>query len=455
MARIKNVDMVNGNLWRAIIRFSVPMIFIGLIQNLFNAVDMIVLGQMADTSAVASVGATGVILGLLVNVFLGISSGAKVVLARFLGSNDEERVRKTVSTAMITGLALGIFSAVIGTVLAKPFLILTDCPADCMEGALLYMRIYIASAPAIMLYNFGTSVLTVSGDSQRPLYYMMMAGGLNVVLNFILCLILPQKVVAVAIATVASQVLGAVLVLLRMSRMEGLCRFSLRRLCFSGASFGKLMSNGLPLALNTALYPVANLQIQSATNSFGSAVLAGNSASASIEGLVATTSGSPWGAAATTFVGQNLGAGKKDRVKKTILYCLGIGLILGTVLGVVGYLFSAPLASLYVGDDQEAIAAAQVRMLYVLLPYAVCILFGIVNHVIQAFGYATFTATVNIVCVLLFRVFWMSVVYPLDPTFETLCLCYPVSWSLTLVTCGGFLCYLYFGKFKKGKIKKM
>ena len=455
MAKIKNVDMLNGNLLGAIIRFSIPIILIGLIQNLFNAVDMVVLGQMADTYAVASVGATGVILGLLVNVFLAISQGAKVVLARYLGAGDEERVKKTVSTSMITGLLLGIFSAVIGMALAKPFLILTDCPADCMEGALLYMRIYIAAAPAIMLYNFGTSVLTVSGESQRPLYYMIAAGLLNVILNFVLCLILPQKVVAVAVATVASQVLGAILVLNRLAHVEGNCHFTFRRLSWSRSSFRRLMSNGLPMALNSALYPVANLQSQAATNSFGSAVIAGNAASASIEVLVGTAGGSPWGAAATTFVGQNIGAGKKDRVKKTILYCLGLGVVIGGILGVIGYLFSEPLASLYVGNDQAAIAAAQVRMRYVLLPYGICAFFGIVNHVIQAFGYASFTAAVNIICVLLFRVFWMAVIYPLDPTFDTLCLCYLVSWCLTLLTCGSFLLYLYFGRFKKGKIKKM
>ena len=455
MAKIRNVDMVNGNLLGAIIRFSIPVILIGLIQNLFNAVDMVVLGQMADTYAVASVGATGVILGLLVNVFFGISQGTKVVLARFLGANDEEKIKKTVSTAMITGFSLGVISAVIGTVLAEPFLVLTDCPSDCMDGALLYMRIYVASAPAIMVYNFGTSILTVSGDSQRPLYYMIAAGILNVILNFILCLILPQKVIAVAVATVASQVLGAILVLNRLSRMQGSCHFTFRQLTWSRSAFGRLMSNGLPMALNSALYPVANLQIQAATNSFGSAVIAGNAASASIETLIGTASGSPWGAAATAFVGQNLGANKKDRVKKTILYCLGIAVVIGTFLGLVGYLFSVPLSSLYVGDDQAAIAATQTRMKYVLLPYAICVIFGIVNHVIQAFGYASFTATVNIVCVLLFRVFWMAVVYPLNPTFDTLCLCYPVSWSLTLLTCGSFLLYLYFGKFKKGTLKKM
>jgi putative MATE family efflux protein len=455
MAKIKNVDMLNGNLLGAILRFAVPIFLIGLIQNLFNSVDMVVLGQMANTEAVASVGATGVILGLLVNVFLAISQGAKVVLARYLGANEEERVKKAVSTSMITGLLLGILSTVIGMALAKPFLILTDCPADCMEGALLYMRIYIAAAPAIMLYNFGTSVLTVSGDSQRPLYYMIAAGLLNVVLNFVLCLILPQKVVAVAVATVAAQVLGAILVLRRLSRVQGSCHFTFRRLSWSKSSFGRLMSNGLPMALNSALYPIANLQIQSATNSFGAAVIAGNAASASVEGLVGSACGSPFGAAATTFVGQNLGAGKKDRVKKSILYCMTLGVGIAALLGALCYLFSAPLASLYVGDDAAAIAAAQIRMRYVLLPYFICCAFGLVNHVIQSFGYASFTAAVNVICVVLFRVFWMAVIYPLDPGFDMICLCYLVSWCLTLLTCGGFLLYLYFGKFKKGTLKKM
>ena len=194
------------------------------------------------------------------------------------------------------------------------------------------------------------------------------------------------------------------------------------------------MANGLPLAFNSALYPLANLQIQTATNALGSAVVAGTSASMNLENIVAVLGGSAFASGATAFVGQNIGAGKPDRVKKSILYCLGIGVGLSLIFGVLVYTFSEPLASLYVGSDRAAILAAQTRMKYVLLPYAICVAFGVINHVIQAFGYASFTASVNIICVLVFRVIWMTLVYPMWSTYECICQCYLVSWLLTLFT---------------------
>lgn len=455
VAKIKNVDIVNGNILRSIIRYSIPMILIALIQNLFNAVDMIVLGQVADSTAVASVGATSVILSLLVNMLMGIGVGAKVVLARLLGAGDEERVKKTVSTIMITALLIGAFSATVGTLLAKPLLMWTGCPADCRDGALIYLRIYILSAPAIMVYNFGKGVITVSGDAQRPLYYMIISGILNVILNFVLCMILPQKVIAVAVATASSQILGAILILNRLAHIEGMCHFSFRRLSFSSNLFGKILSNGLPIAFSSALYPMANLQIQAATNSFGSSVLAGGAAASNIEGLVGTVGGSGFAACATAFVGQNLGAEKPERVKKSILYCFGLGVGIAFILSVTIYTFSAPLASLYVGSDQLAIAAAQTRMKYVLLPLAINVAFSVINNTNQAFGYASFTAIVNFTGVLGFRVLWMTFIYPLYPTYVCICQCYLVSWLLTFVISSSFLLYIYFGRFKKGKLKKM
>ena len=454
MLRAKNVDMLHGNLFKTILIYSFPLFLISLIQNLFNAVDIMVLGYVADTDAVAAVGATSPILHLLINAFFGISVGAKIVLARLLGAQKHKRAAKTVSTSIITALSLGLLTSLVGFLLAPLFLRLTNCPAECFEGALIYMRIYVLSSPVIMIYNFGSAILHVSGDSQRPLYYMMISGGLNVVLNFVLCMIITEKVAAVAIATVVSQIVGAVLVLARLFRMDGPCRLNLRALHWSNSAFAKIMKNGIPIALSSALFPVANLQIQSAINSFGAATMAGNSAAISLEALISTATMTPWASATTVFVGQNLGAKDQVRVKNTILYTLALSVGLSLVLCNIGLLFSHQLLSLYVSEE-AAIAAGRTRLFYVLLPYAISAINSILSHVIQAFGYSLFSTINSIVSVLLFRMVWMTWIYPLSPTYACLCQCYLVSWFLILIVNVSFTSYLYFGKLKKGLLTRM
>ncbi len=449
--KFKTVNITEGNLLSSIIVYTIPVIFIGLVQSLFNAVDIMVLGYVADTQAVASVGATSSIIHLLINTFFGISSGAKIVLARLMGAHDEEKTQQAISTSLITAILLGTASALLGIFSSNLFLTWTQCPSDCFDGALLYMRIYLASAPIIMLYNFGTAVLSVSGDSQRPLYYMLFSGGLNVVLNFILCYTMTQKVAAVAIATVVSQAVGAFLVLRRLLRNDGICQLRLNRLKWSFSSFKNILGNGIPIALSTALYPLANLQIQTQTNSFGSAVIAGNSASTSLETIAGTIAASPWGSAATVFVGQNLGAKKPDRVKKSILYTLAISLSLGVLAGGT-VLFSRGLLSLYVSEE-AAILAGQTRLKYTLLPYVIACANNVLSHTIQSFGYSLFCTVNSIVSVLGFRMVWMKWIYPTNPTFDMLCRCYLVSWLLIVSVYVLFFLYIYHSKLKRGKIK--
>ena len=454
MLKIKSVDMLHGSLIKAILIYSIPVILVGLIQSLFNAVDIMVLGFVASDEAVASVGATSAIIALLVNTFFGLSSGVKIVLARLIGAEEEEKTKKTVSTSMIASFASGVIVAVVGFLLSPFFLRITACPAECFDGALVYMRLYLAAAPAIMVYNFGSAIISTSGDSQRPLYYMMISGGLNVVLNFALCMLLPNKVAAVAISTAVSQMVGAVLVVMRLCRMDGLCKLDLRKLSWSNSAFGRIFANGAPIALSNALYPLANLQIQTQINSFGPYAIAGNSAMASIEGLVGTIASSPWATSVSVFVGQNLGAKKYDRVKKSILYLLIIAASCGLVLGLTGALFSRQLLSLYVSED-AAIKYGQIRMMYTLVPYIVCCVNAILSHVIQAFGYSMFSSANSIVSVLVFRIIWMEFVYPHYQTFDMLTRCFFVSWMLVLVVNVAFTSYIYFGKFKKGRLKLM
>lgn len=454
MSRIKNVDVLNGRIFNSIIKFGIPLLLVALIQSLFNAVDIMVLGQMADTNAVAAVGATTSIVHLLVTLALGVSVGAKIVLARLIGEGARDKTQQTVFTSIVTAVMLGLITMAIGIVLAPSFLRLTECPEIIFDDARLYMSIYFAAAPAIMLYNFGSNILQVSGDSQRPLYYMMISGSLNVVLNFVLCLVMEEKVAAVAIATAASQIAGAVLVIRRISVIEGDCRFRIRGARFNWRSFKLLMVNGLPIGFSSALYSLANLQIQTALNSFGAEAIAGNSATINIEGIMNSLTSAPWSSAVGVFVGQNVGADNKKRVKQSIIISLAISMGFSLLLGGIVVWFSAPLLSLFVGGG-EAVRYGQIRMLYIILPYAIACLNGVLASAIQAFGFSIFSTVNSILSVFVFRMIWMKWVYPIYPSFHVLMQCFLVSWTLTALVNLMFFFYVYYKKFKANKLKKM
>ncbi len=466
MRHLKNgrVDMDSPKIGRTVLAYAIPLIFINIIASLFNSVDMIMLDAF-DTSegsvAVAAVGATTAIVHLTVNAFFGISTGTKIVLAHQLGAGHRIQVRRTVSTSIITAAVLGVIIGASGFALSGTFLSLTKCPPDCFEGARSYLRVYMLGAPAILVYNFASAIITAGGDTKRPLYYMIISGLSNVALNFILLLILDQKVLAVAIATAVSQLIGAVLAMARLMRSRDICRFDIRQMRFSLASFKKIMINGLPIAFSSGLLPFSNLQIQTQLNELGSAVVAGGAAASNIESIVAALGNSSFSATASVFVGYNLGAERTDRVKKSILYCLGFGVGITVVASVITVIFGKPLASLFVSGE-ASIRAAQVRMFTNILFYFIACSFSILGNVIQAFGYSYISTVNSIVSVLLFRTFWMMAVYPshrdLSAPFESLfwiTVCWPVSWTLVLVTNICVILYLYFGRLKKGRLKKL
>ena len=453
MIRMKNVDMVHGKLIQSIILYAIPILLMGLIQKLFNAVDVMVLGAVADTNAVASVGATSSLVHLLIDTFFGISTGTRVVLSRMLGAREEEKAQKTASTSMIIAVALGLLTAVVGFLFAPVFLTWTKCPAECIDGAITYLRLYLIAAPVILVYNFGSAILEVSGDTKRPLFYMMIAGVLNVVLNFALCMVLEEKVAAVAIATAVSQLVGATLVVLRLFRMDEICHLRWSRFRWSSSACGKIMANGLPIAAYSALYPMANLQIQAQVNSFGPAYMAGATATSNLDGILSTIAATPMASAITAFVGQNTGAGKPERVKKTILFCTLTSIVMGLILGVAGTLCSRPLVSLFVSEE-AAIAAGRERLWYVMFPHFLACASSCLNRVIQSFGYSTFTTVTSILTILVFRIFWLAAIYSAYPTFGVLCLCFPVSWALACAVSLPFALYLY-RRYRKGTLKTL
>ncbi|MBO5270394.1 MAG: MATE family efflux transporter, partial [Clostridia bacterium] len=391
MLKLRNIDATKGKLLPSIVLYALPLILSTLIQTLFHAVDLIVLRYAADGIAVASVGATGTITSLIINAFIGLSGGTNVILARFIGAKDHDNTRKTVSTSLITSLGIGLFSAVLGFFLAEPMLNLTKCPADCFDGALLYLRIYFLASPFILVYNFAASILRTSGDTNRPLLYMLLSGILNVVLNVVLCMCLDEKVAAVAIATFASQVLGAVCAVARLCKNDGDCKIVLRHLKWDLHIFGRILRLGLPICLHGALFPLANLQIQSAINSFGSAAIAGNTAAANLETITSSTT-SAFGTAALTFAGQNLGAGNKDRVKKSIAICFTIAVCCGLFFGLLFYSFGEFFLSFFVGNDPVAIGYGMIRCGFLLAFYFVAAMNQTLGSVLQAFGYTSFVS---------------------------------------------------------------
>jgi len=434
----KRIDATQGPLFKSILLYAFPLILSTLIQHCFNSVDLIVLGQLTENSnATAAVGATSAITSLLVNTFVGIASGAKIILARQFGAKDEKAIRKTANTVLLTAVGLGILIAAFGIPFAPNFLDITKCDPACTDDARIYLCIYIAAAPAILLYNFGSAILTSSGDSSRPMLYIILGGAVNVVLNIILCLILPQKVAAVAIATVASQVVSAALVLRRLCTMDGLGRINLRKLRFHFREFRKILAQGIPLALSTALYPLANLQIQSAINGIGPSAMAGNSAATQIEGLSGATINGPLSSTTTVFMGQNIGAHKPDRIKKSFWYCLAISVAACGVIGVLVYLSGEFWLSFFLPTDPKAIEYGMIRMFYVALFYAIAAANGVLSHGIQAFGHASYSAIASICCVFGFRMIWMWTVFPqfegTEYAFDMLMMCFLVSWTILLL----------------------
>lgn len=445
------IDATRGAIVPQILRYSYPLILSTLVQSLFSAVDVAVLGNMADSTAVASVGATGAVTSLLVNAFVGFSSGTKILLARFIGARDQKKIRSTADTAVLLSLLCGLLVAVLGWILSPTILHLTNCPESCFDGATLYLRIYFTAAPAILLYNFCSSILTAAGNTRSPLLYMLLGGGLNLVLNIILCLILPNKVLAVAIATAASQLLGAALTLTRLCGGKDAVRLQPLRMRWSGHALLKILTQGLPIGLVNVLYPLANLQIQSALNSYGVAAIAGNSASATLEN-VSNACHANLSAATGVFMGQNLGAQQHDRVKRTLFHGLWLAPLTGLVIGLSMYLSGRFWLNLILPGDTEAADYAMVRMGCILAFHFVAGFNGVLSHFLQSFGYAFLSSLNSIVCVLGFRFVWMTWIYPRHENFFMLMVCYLISWLLMLTT-NFCMSAVVYARYRKGHYK--
>lgn len=440
------MDMTSGTLLPKILIFSGPLILTGILQLLYNAADVVVVGRFAGATSLAAVGSTGSLINLIINVFMGLSVGTSVMVARYYGAGDVRMVQDTVHTSILVALISGIVVGIFGFVMAKPILRLMDSPDDVIDLATLYVRIYFVGMPFNLLYNFGAGILRAIGDTKRPLYYLTISGAANVVLNLILVIVFHMGVAGVAIATVVSQAISMVLVLLCLIRTQGIIHLDLKKLRIRKASLLGIMQVGLPAGLQGSLFSISNVLIQSSVNSFQSTAMAGNAAASNLEGFVYTAMNSIH-QADLTFASQNYGAGKKDRVKSVLWNCLGTVVVIGLGLGLLFMAFDRTLLSFY-NQDPAVIDFGVLRMHIILPTYFLCGMMDVMVGQLRGIGYSIMPMIVSLTGACLFRIVWIMTIFsmPQFHTLQMLYISYPVSWGLTFAI--HMICYLTIAKKK-------
>lgn len=424
------IDMIHGPLAGKILLFALPLMLSSLLQLLFNAADVVVVGRYAGKEALAAVGSNGSLINLFINLFIGLSVGSNVVIARDLGAEKPESVRRSVHTSIAIALLGGVVLAVAGVALSRQMLELMDSPEDVIDLAALYLRIYFLGMPGNLAYNFGAAILRAQGDTRRPLYYLAIAGIINVVLNLFFVIALQLSVAGVAIATIISQYVSAVLVLWTLMREEGAIRLDLKALCVDWGTVKRILRVGLPAGLQSTLFSISNVMIQKSINSFGSSVMAGSSAAANIEGFIYPCSNS-FHQAALTFNSQNYGAGKRERLDRIALLCLGYGILMSFTVGNLIYRFGEPLVSLYAPGEPEVIAQAIVRLGYVAAFHFLCAFMDIMVGILRGLGHSVVPMIVSLVGSCALRLVWIATIFRAYPTPSCLYISYPISWIIT------------------------
>ena len=437
MRKSYEIDMCSGPLLSRILLFAIPLICSGVLQLVFNATDIIVVGRFVSSNAMAAVGSTSSLINLLVNFFIGISVGANVLVARFRGANDFDDAQETVQTALITAVAGGFVLIALGILLARPMLVWMATPDEVIGQAVLYMRVYFIGMPATMLYNFGAAILRAVGDTRRPLYFLTLAGLVNVAGDLLFVLVLDMGVAGVAVATVISQIISATLIVLCLMRQDGMCNVNLRRMRFHRDKFLRIMQVGLPAGLQSVIFNISNVLIQSSINSFGATVVAGNTAASNIEGFVYTSMNALY-QTSLSFTSQNLGARQFGRIDKILVRCLALVFVIGLVLGNGAHLLGQTLLGIYTSEP-EVIAYGMMRLGVVSVTYCLCGMMDVVAGSVRGLGYSILPMLVSLVGACVFRIIWIFTVFQWKHTLFSLYISYPISWALTI--CAHLVCY--------------
>ena len=441
--------MLQGPLLPSILLYTFPIILTSLLQLLFNAADLVVVGRWCGSVAVAAVGATGAITNLIVNLFIGLSVGSGVTMAHALGGRNADAAHKTVHTTLPLALISGVFLTVIGVGFSETFLRLMGTPEDVLPLSAKYMRIYFCGITFTMVYNFCASILRAAGDTRSPLVFLTLAGVINVVMNIIFVTQLGMDVDGVALATVISQGVAALLVIMAMMRRTDESRLELKKMRIYKPQLLKIIRIGLPAGLQSSMFSISNVIIQSSINSFGSVAMSGNAAAGNIEGFV-------WAAmnafhqTAVNFTGQNMGARRYDRIRMILWCCLGSVTVVGLLLGVLGFAFGPQLLSIYITDSQEAISYGVMRLMYVCLPYCLCGMMDVSSGALRGLGSSFAPMVISVLGVCGMRIGWIYTIFqiPRFHTLQSLYISYPISWAITYAA--QLFAFLYlFNRFRK------
>jgi len=441
MAGRYEVDMVNGSLMKKIILFSIPVILSSVLQFLFNAADTVVIGRFAGSQSLAAVGSTSSMIAMFIHLFIGLSVGVNAVTAKLIGMGDEDGLKDAIHTAMATAILSGIILVFMGMFLTRPMLVLMGSPEDVIDKSALYLKIYFAGMPAMMIYNFGSSVLRAFGDTKRPLRFLIFAGILNVSLNLVFVIVFKMDVAGVGLATTLSQYLSAALVFRCLCEKNERYTVELNKIKVHFRWFKNIVIIGIPSGLSNLLFSISNIVVQSTVNSFGSVVMAGSAAASSIENI-------PYMAmngvqqAALTFASQNYGAGKYERIKKVSVCCIIIVTIVGLVLGNTVAYFREDLAGIY-STDAEIIKYAALRMMIVCPVYFLMGNVDTLSGLLRAIGYSMHAMIISTIFVCGTRLVYIYTIFKMFNTYEMIYIIYPISWIFSIICQGAVLIYGY------------
>ena len=442
MVKSNEIDMINGKTLKKMVFFSIPIIFTSVFQLLFNTIDIIVVGRYSGSTALAGVGATSSLINLLVSLLIGISMGISVTMGKYCGARDYKNASDTVHNAIALAIISGTILLFVGIIASRPMLHLMGTPDEIIDLSVLYMKIIFLGSPAAAIYNFGAALLRSIGDTKRPLFFLIVSGILNVILNLFFVIVLKMSVDGVAIATIISQYVSAIMMISFLSKTVGYMHLNLRKIKLQKDKVISILRIGLPAGLQGIVFSISNVLIQSSINTFGKLVIAGNTAAINIEGFVYMSMNSIY-QSTLSFTSQNMGAKKYHRIDKILLQGLGIVTVVGLVLGVGAYSLGNILLGIFT-DNPEVIMYGLNRMKIVSATYLLCGLMDVTVGSLRGMGYSILPMIVSLTGACLFRVIWIFTIFQIYRTQESLYISYPISWALT--TTAHIYCYLVIRK---------